>query len=171
MKWYYYIICFVLIFVGIFSTIELLKIFNIKSAEYGTVITIETKNNYIEISKFDYGSLSFDTEDYINFTNISTFAPSDFDGKSNDYTILFNGQPVSNVVVNAGKISGNLIMYFRDLNGEIVSTSDLYILIEYYASCTKVTLSMVNMNDGIAYFTTYTNINGAIIKVVQRRET
>ena len=70
MKWYHYIICFVLIVIGIFSTMELVKLFNVKSAEYGTVITIETKNDYTEISKFDYGSLSFDTQDYVNFTNV-----------------------------------------------------------------------------------------------------
>ena len=168
MKWYHYLLCFVLIFIGIFSSIELLKLFNVKSAEYGTVITIETKNDYTEISKFDYGSLSFDTEDYTNYTNVSTFAPAEFDGKSNNYTILFNGQPTSNVVVNAGKISGDLTICFYDLNGDVASTSDLHILIEYYASGTKVTLTMPNTNDSVAYFTTYTNINGAVVKVVQR---
>lgn len=168
MKWYHYIICFVLIFVGIFSTMELVKLFNVKSAEYGTVITIETKNDYTEVSKFDYGSLSFDTEDYQNFTNISTFAPQDFNGKQNDYTILVNGNPTSNVIVNAGKISGDLTLTFYGLNGDAVSTAELHILIEYYASGTKVTLTLQNSNDSVAYFTTYTNINGAVIKVVQR---
>ena len=168
MKWYHYIICFVLIFIGIFSTMELVKLFNVKSAEYGTVITIETKNDYTEVSKFDYGSLSFDTEDYQNFTNISTFAPQDFNGKQNDYTILVNGNPTSNVIVNAGKISGDLTLTFYGLNGDAVSTAELHILIEYYASGTKVTLTLQNSNDSVAYFTTYTNINGAVIKVVQR---
>lgn len=46
MKWYCYIICAVLIVVGIFSTINLVKLFNVSSQEYGSVITIETKNNY-----------------------------------------------------------------------------------------------------------------------------
>ena len=168
MKWYHYIICFVLIFIGIFSTMELVKLFNVKSAEYGTVITIETKNDYTEVSKFDYGSLSFDTEDYQNFTNISTFAPQDFNGRQNDYTILVNGNPTSNVIVNAGKISGDLTLTFYGLNGDAVSTAELHILIEYYASGTKVTLTLQNSNDSVAYFTTYTNINGAVIKVVQR---
>lgn len=168
MKWYHYLLCFVLIITGIFSSIELVKLFNVKSAEYGTVITIETKNDYTEISKFDYGSLSFDTEDYTNYTNITSFAPQDFNGDKNNYTILFNGNPASNVVVNAGKISGDLTMCFYDLNGDIASTSDLHILVEYYASGTKVTLSMANLSDSVAYFTTYTNINGAVVKVVQR---
>jgi len=168
MKWYHYILCFALIVVGIFSTMELVELFNVKSMEYGTVITIETKNDYAEISKFDYGSLSFDTEDYSNFSNVSTFEPNTFDGKSNDYTILFNGNPTSNVIVNAGKISGDLTMCFYDLNGNVATTSNLHILIEYYASGTKVTLTMTNTNNSVSYFSTYTNINGAVIKVVQR---
>lgn len=168
MKWYGYIICFVLILVGIFSTMELVKLFNVKSAEYGTVITIETKNDYTEVSKFDYGSLSFDTEDYVHFTNVSTFAPQDFNGKQNDYTILVNGQPTNNIIVNAGKISGDLTLAFYGLNGDVVSTAELHILIEYYASGTKVTLTTQNSNDSVSYLTTYTNINGAVIKVVQR---
>ncbi|MBQ8451588.1 MAG: hypothetical protein IJ538_02300 [Clostridia bacterium] len=147
---------------------ELVKLFNVKSAEYGTVITIETKNDYTEVSKFDYGSLSFDTEDYVHFTNVSTFAPQDFNGKQNDYTILVNGQPTNNIIVNAGKISGDLTLAFYNLNGDVASTAELHILIEYYASGTKVTLTTQNSNDSVSYLTTYTNINGAVIKVVQR---
>ena len=104
----------------------------------------------------------------MNFTNVSTFAPQDFNGKQNDYTILVNGNPTSNVVVNAGKISGDLTLTFYGLNGDAVSTADLHILIEYYASGTKVTLTIQNINDSVSYLTTYTNINGAVIKVVQR---
>ena len=151
-----------------FSTIELVKLFNVKSAEYGTAITIETKNDYTEISKFDYGSLSFDTNDYSTFTNVETFAPMDFNGSNNDYIILVNGNPTSNVIINAGKISGDLIMDFYNLDGQVATTATLHILVEYYASGTKVTLTITNTNDSVAYFSSYTNIHGAVIKVVQR---
>ncbi len=168
MRWYHYLICFALIMVGVFSTLELVKLFNVKSVEYGSVITIETKNDYTEVSKFDYGTLTFDTTDYTNFTNVTTFAPCSFDGKNNDYTILVNGNPTCNIVVNAGKISGELNLEFYDLNGIIVTTAKLNILVEYYASGTKVSLSVQNNNDSIAYLTTYININSAVIKVVKR---
>ena len=168
MKWYHYVICFVLIMMVVFCTMELVKLFNVKSAEYGTIITIETKNDYTEVSRFDYGSLSFDTEDYVNFTNVATFPPADFNGKENNYTIIVNGNPANNIVINAGKISGDFTQTFYDLNGDIATVSDLHILIEYYASGTKVTLTIQNNNDSVSYLTTYTNINGAVIKVVQR---
>ena len=87
MKWYHYLICFTLIVVGIFCSMELVDMFNKKSQEFGTAITIETENEYEEISKFDYGSIEFDTEDYVTFTNISVFEPIQFDGKDKNYFI------------------------------------------------------------------------------------
>ena len=45
MKWYHYLICGVLIVIGIFSTINLVELFSVSSQEYGSVITIETQNN------------------------------------------------------------------------------------------------------------------------------
>lgn len=170
MKWYTYVICFVLIIIGILCSMELVKIFNVKSAEYGTAITIETKNDYNEISKFDLGSFVFETDDYQHFTYVATFEFAEFNGKENDYTILFNDQPLSNVVFSAGKISGDLVKCFYNTDGDIVSTADLHVLIEYYASGTKVTASLLNENDSMSYMTTYSNINGAVLKVVQRSE-
>ena len=58
MKWYWYITCGLLIILGIFATIDVVEMFSVASKEYGTVITIETENNYEEISKFDFGLYS-----------------------------------------------------------------------------------------------------------------
>lgn len=168
MKWYTYLLCFILIVAGVFCSIELVKMFNVKSAEYGSIVTIETKNDYTVVSRFDYGNLVLETDDYVNFTNISSFEPTEFNGKENDYTILFNDNPLNNVVLNAGKISGDLNLCFYDLNGDVDVTSNLHVLIEYYSNNTKVTLSMENVDNSVGYFTSYTNINGAVVKVVQR---
>lgn len=168
MKWYHYLICFVLIVIGVFSSIELVEMFNKQSKEYGTVITIETKNDYTEISKFDYGSIDFDTEDYTNFTNVSTFGMIEFDGKNKEYMLLFNGQPANNLVLTNGKVSGDITLSFYDLNGEKVSSATLNVVIEYYASQTKVTITTKNENDSMAYLNAYMDINGAVLKVVER---
>ncbi len=168
MKWYHYLICFVLIVIGVFSSIELVEMFNKQSKEYGTAITIETKNDYTEISKFDYGSIDFDTEDYTNFTNVSTFGTIEFDGKNKEYMLLFNGQPANNLVLTNGKVSGDITLSFYDLNGEKVSSATLNVVIEYYASQTKVTITTKNENDSMAYLNAYMDINGAVLKVVER---
>lgn len=168
MKWYVYLICFILIVVGIFSSIKLIEIFNISSQEYGTAITIETENEYEEISKFDFGIISFETEDYINFSSITTYASQEFDGENKDYLLLFNDQPAINIIIGSGKISGDVVLVFYDLAGEITSKAELHFVVEYFASQTRVTVTITNENDSIAYLESYMGINGAILKVVER---
>lgn len=168
MKWYWYIVCAVLIVVGIFSSIELVEMFNVASKEYGTAITIETKNNYDEIAKYDFGTIGFESDDYINFSNVTTFAPMEFDGKDKDYILLFNDQPAINTVVTNGKVVGDVNLVFYGLEGEKVSKAELHFVVEYFASQTKVTTTITNENDSVAYLETYMGINGAILKVVER---
>ena len=168
MKWYWYITCGVLILLGIFATIDVVEMFSVASKEYGTVITIETENNYEEISKFDFGSIGFESEDYITFTNVSTFAPQEFDGEGKDYMLLFNDKPALNTTITNGKIVGDVSLVFYGLDGEKVSNAKLNFVIEYYASQIKVTTTIINENDSVAYLETYMGIQGAVLKVVER---
>ena len=168
MKWYWYLICCVLIIVGIFSTIKLIEIFSVSSQEYGTAITIETKNNYEEISKFDFGSIAFDTNDYVNFSNVTTFAPQEFNGKDKDYLLLFNDQPAINTTITNGKIVGDVSLVFYGLDGKESSIANLHFTIEYFSSQTKVTTTITNSNNSISYLETYMAINGAVLKIVER---
>lgn len=165
-KWYHYLICAILIIIGIFCAIELFNIFNVKSAEYGKAITFETENNYDEVSVFDFGVIDFDVDNSNTYYSTSTFAPIEFDGTNKDYVVIFNGQPLSNVVIAPGKINGNLCINFYDLDGEIITTANLSVLIEYTASLTRVTTSIKNTNNAVSYFNAYMQINGAVLKVL-----
>lgn len=166
MRWYHYIICVVLIIVGVFSTFNLVDIFSAKSGEYGKVFVYETPGYDSEFSRFDYGSIDFDTEDYYQYKNVSTFATQDFDGIKNQYTLYFNDQPLNNVVQTAGRIRGELAIKFYDTDGQVVTTAQVNVVIEYLASATKVTLTINNDNNAVSYLNTYTEINGAILRVV-----
>lgn len=168
MKWYSYLICFVLIIVGVFCTIELVNLFSVKSAEYGSVISFQTYGEYEEFSKFDYGTIDFDTEDYTTYKNISTFGSQKFDGTKEDYTLFFNGQPLNNVVQTAGRINGDLSLKLYDLNGEEITTADVHFVVEYLASATKVTTTITNVNNSVSYFNAYMEINGAVLQVVTK---
>lgn len=171
MKWYHYILCFTLIFIGIFSSVKLVKLFNISSKEYGTAVTIETKNNYDEISKFDFGSIAFISSDNVNFSNITSFSPQEFNGENKNYFLLFNDQMAINTIVSSGKIAGDINLLFYSVEGENVSKAEMHFIIEYYAGQTKVTVTTKNTNDSIAYLETYMSINGAVLKVVERSAT
>lgn len=166
MKWYHYIICFILIVVGIFSTIELVDLFSVKSGEFGTAITFETKNDYKEISKFDLGSLLFTSNDQKNYSLSSKYAPAEFDGNKGDYSLLFNGQMANNVEVSAGTITGTFTITFYGVHGETLSTADFTVHVEYLASGTTVTVTAMADGDNLSYLLSYSNYNGAIIKVV-----
>lgn len=168
LKWYRYLICGVLIILGLFCTMNLVELFSIESKEYGTAITIETKNNYTEISRFDLGSIVFDSENYVDFEIIESYAPVEFNGDGKDYLLLFNDQPLNNTICTSGKISGELNIVFYDLDGVIVATSDVLVEVEYFAGETKLKLSSTNNADSMAYLTAYTNINGAVVRVVER---
>lgn len=168
MKWYTYIICFILIIVGAFCSIELVDLFSVQSGEYGSVISYQTQGDYEEFSKFDYGSIDFDTEDYITYKNISSFGFQEFDGTKEDYTLFFNGQPLNNVIQTAGRINGDLSLKFYDLNGEEITTADIHFVVEYLASATKVTTTITNLDNSLSYLNAYMEINGAVLQVVTK---
>ena len=86
MKWYHYLICGVLIVIGIFSTINLVELFSVSSQEYGSVITIETQNNYNEVSKFDLGTFTLQPTSGNQYSETITLAPEVFDGSNKDYS-------------------------------------------------------------------------------------
>jgi len=168
LKWYHYLICAVLIILGLFCTMNLVELFSVESKEFGKAITIETKNDYVEISKFDLGSIVFDSEDYVNFELIETYAPTEFDGKNEDYLILFNGKPANNIDSKSGQISGDISMTFYDLEGNKVTTANFNVSIQYYVTQTVITISMVNENDSVSYLTHHANTSGVVISVVER---
>ena len=168
MKWYSYIICFVLIVVGSFCTIELVDLFSVKSGEYGSVISYQTHGDYEEFSKFDFGSINFDTDDYNSYKDISTFGAQNFDGTKQEYTLFFNGQPLNNVVQTAGRINGDLSLKFYDLNGDEITTANIHFMIEYLASATKVTTTITNTENAVSYLNAYMEINGAVLQVFSK---
>lgn len=168
MKWKHYLICTILIIVGVVCSIELFRILDIKSGEYGSVFVYEQVNDYEEFSKFDYGIIDFATDDFVNYTSITTYANQDFDGTKNDYLLFFNGRPLNNVVQTAGKISGDLTIKFYDLDGMVIVSAKLNFTVEYLANNTKVTITTQNQDNSISYLNAYMNINGAVLKVVRR---
>lgn len=168
MKWYHYLICGILIVIGIFSTINLVELFSVSSQEYGSVITIETQNNYNEVSNFDLGTFTLQPTSGNQYSETITLAPQTFDGSNKDYLILFNGKPANNIDSKSGQISGDVSMTFYDLEGKEITTANFNVAIQYYVTQTVITISMTNENDSVSYLSNYTNVNGAVFSVVER---
>ncbi|MBQ7973937.1 MAG: hypothetical protein IJ295_03230 [Clostridia bacterium] len=167
MKWYVRLICVVIIIVGVFSFINLSNVWSKESAVVGSPTTIESQNNYDLVFKQDYGVVTFETEDYVNYVNKSAFADCEFDGLRNEYRVLVNDKLLTDVEVTAGQIKGVYLLNYYLTNGEVGSTAKLDISISFYDDKTEVTISMKNENDSYAYLNRYMGKNGFILKVVK----
>lgn len=167
MKWWSYIICALLIFLGFAAGVWLYDRFGIENASYGTPITIEQQQGLEEVVRYDFGyiTLSDDDEDD-TYTFQQTFAPVDYNGNLNDYTLYFNSQPVQNIRVSAGAISGEISFKFYDIDNELITEATLEISIAFYENTTQMLLEIDNVNDSVSYFSTYMNYNGAILKLL-----
>lgn len=168
MKWYTYVICFILIIVGVFCTIELVDLLDVQSGEYGSVVSYNINDVYEEFSKFDYGVISFDTDDYKTYVSTTAYVSQKFNGTKEDFAMFFNGQPLTNIVQSSGRINGDLSLIFYDLNGKKITTADMHFLVEYLASSTKVTISITNTNNSLSYLNAYMEINGAVLRIVKK---
>lgn len=168
MKWYHYLICLVLIVCGIISAVKLTEIFSVKSSEYGSVITFESENDLDIVSKYNLEYLNFESNNYIDYSCVITDSPVEFDGSDKDYLLIFNNQVADNVVLSNGKISGTFKFNFYDLDNQLITTSIVNIVIKYYSSETEITATTKNENNSLAYLNSYMNINGCVLKVVER---
>lgn len=168
MKWYSYLICLFCIAAGVFSIVNLIPIWNEKTANYGDISSIETQNGYDDVVKFDYGVIQFESDDNINYVNIQSFAPVEFDGSAFNYAVLFNDELLSDITIYSGRIEASYTRNFYDTDGSIVCNATIDFNIEFYGDSTQISISHINENDSIVYLTRYMTINGAILKIVEK---
>lgn len=163
-----YALSAIIIVVGVISCFKIQSTLDIKSQEVGTAIYIEEKQDYDVISTFDIGSMSFEAEDYETYKNISSFKPETFNGTDKDYKMLINDRPADKNNVYAGKIESEFVFNFYNTDDSVLSTAKINIVVEYLAKETRVTTIMKNENSSVSYFDSFMEINGLVIKVVER---
>lgn len=166
--WWKYLICIVIILVGVLSGINLIEMFATKSGEYGSPITIETIQGLDIVESYDFGLIELsDVDGDNNYTMTTSYAPIDFDGNQYNYSLMFNSQPVQDIILSSGAISGTLKLKFYDTEGEIITQANLNISMSFYENSTTISFAMINDNESLSYFTTYMNYNGANLKLVK----
>lgn len=167
MKWYTYLICFLLIILGTFSLINLVDIWTRTSSVVGEPTTIETQNNYDLVCKYDLSTMIFDTEDYVNYISKNSKDHFDFDGTDGNYKLLVNDSLLSNVTVHAGKIEADYSRNFYDIDNSVITTVNLDIEINFYNDETLIVIKTTNVNNSQAYLVQYMATDGFILKVVK----
>lgn len=162
MKLWHYVVCCAIIIVGLLSTINLFEMFGAKSGEYGSPITVEKMQDLNLVETYDFGIIQFTQKKGTNtYTYTQIFAPEEFNGEENNYTLFFNSQPVQNIEITSGALSGDYTINYYGLDGEIESTSQLDIYMSFYEGTTEIHFEIIDENDSLSYFTTYMNYNGA----------
>lgn len=168
MKWYTYLICFVLIIVGAFCGIELYKEVKAESYINGS---IDISNQFSKDS-FEYSSTSVVFyHDLYDDTNTYSFEISltkieDFNGQKKEYQVWLNDFILIDSEINAGSIYSVVYLDFYDEYGSIVNSSTMNISIKYLSSETLLTLSTVGQTNA-SFLEQYFADNGIRLKVIE----
>lgn len=172
MKWYNYIICTICIIFGVFSIITLTDIWSERSGVYGSISEdiIKQKTETSIFAEFDISQASFETEDYINYTSVVTFEPKAFNGKTQNYYLIFNDSVCSDTELHAGKIISKITLKFYNAEGSIASIVEMNVIIEFNEDKTTIKLITKNEASSISYLEKYISIHGASFKIIERGE-
>ena len=168
MKWYTYLICFVLIIIGVFCGIELYKEIKAESYVNGS---IDISNKFSQES-FNYSSSSvtFYHDDY-DTTNSYSFQKDllvvdSFNGKEKTYQVILNDYILFNTEFNPGSIFSNVAIDFYDTEGNVICNADMKISIVFLSNKTQLTLATVGDKDA-GFLQQYFTDNGIRLRVVE----
>ncbi|MDY5676570.1 MAG: hypothetical protein SPK63_02095 [Eubacteriales bacterium] len=168
MKWYTYLICFILIIVGVFCGIELYKEIKAESYVNGS---IDISNKFSQES-FNYSSSSvafyhddYDTTDTYTFQKDLLVVDS-FNGKEKTYQVILNDYILFNTEFNPGSIFSNVAIDFYDTEGNVICNADMKISIVFLSNKTQLTLATVGDKNS-SFLQQYFTDNGIRLRVVE----
>lgn len=168
MKWYTYLICFVLIIVGVFCGIELYKEVKAESYINGSIDISnqfsQESFNYTSSSVTFYNDIYDETQTYIFDKEL--LKVDNFNGEKNEYQVILNDYVLVDSDINAGSVFSVIYMDFYDTNGEIVCNASMNISIKFLSNKTQLTL-ITTGNENASFFEQYFSDNGIRLKVME----
>ena len=168
MKWYTYLICFVLVMVGTFCGIQLYKEVKAESYINGS-IDISNKFsqenlNYSSTSLVFYHDLYDDTDTYVFEQDLPKV--ENFNGQKKSYELWLNDFIILNAEFNAGSVYSTVQLDFYNEYGNIIYSSKLNISVKYLSSKTQITLSTKGQ-ESASFLEQYFKDNGIRLKIVE----
>ena len=168
MRWYTYLICFILIVFGAFCGIQLYKEVKAESYINGS---IDISNKFSQES-FNYSSTSlvfydniYDETDTYYFEQ-DLLKVEDFNGKNKDYQIWLNDFILLDSVINAGSIYSVANIDFYDEYNNVIQSSILNISIKFLSNKTQLTLSTEGQENA-SFLEQFFTDNGIRLKVIE----
>lgn len=161
MKWYWYIICVILVLLGVFCGIQLYKEVKAESYVNGS-IDISNKFSqesfkYTNTSVVFYHDIYDETDTYI--FEADCLKVDDFNGLTNTYQVVLNDYILLESEINAGSIFTNVNLDFYDTYGEIIKSVDMQISIKFLSDKTQLTLATTG-NENASFLEQYFSNNG-----------
>lgn len=168
MKWYTYLICFVLVMVGTFCGIQLYKEVKAESYINGS-IDISNKFsqenlNYSSTSLVFYHDLYDDTDTYVFEQDLPKV--ENFNGQKKSYELWLNDFIILDAEFNAGSVYSTVQLDFYNEYGNIIYSSKLNISVKYLSSKTQITLSTKGQ-ESASFLEQYFKDNGIRLKIVE----
>ncbi len=168
MKWYSYIICFILIAVGTFCGIQLFR--DVKAESYVNG-SIDISNrfsqesfNYYNTSVVFYHDLYDDTDTYSFEKDL--LKVEDFNGSDKEYKIVLNNYVLTDCNIKAGSIFSTISMDFYNTDGEIVCPATMQLSIKFLSNKTQLTLTTKGQKNS-SFFEQYFKDNGIRLQVIE----
>ena len=161
MKWYWYIICVILVLLGVFCGIQLYREVKAESYVNGS-IDISNKFSqesfkYTNTSVVFYHDIYDETDTYI--FEADCLKVDDFNGLTNTYQVVLNDYVLLGSEITAGSIFTNVNLDFYDTHGEIIKSVDMQISIKFLSDKTQLTLATTG-NENASFLEQYFSNNG-----------
>ena len=165
MKWYTYLICSILIVLGIIFGVNFVKDVTSSSWVAGESIAGLNKT-YTDSFSWSRNGVTFAlAEDGTTWEFDANLPVSQgFDGEVNVYEVKVNNEPLITAQVIGGAISDKVYMSFYDIEGTLVCEGSMDILIRFYPDHTALKLSC-NDEQSKNYFEQNFKYNGFKISV------
>lgn len=168
MKWYVYLICFVLMIVGAFCGIRLYQLVTAESYINGS---IDIENKFSQES-FSYANTAvefyhdiYDTTDTYSYT-IDLKRVDNFDGSKKQYQITLNDYYIFDTQISAGSAFFKLYIDFYNTDGEKICSAFLTVSVKFLSNKTSLTLSTTG-GENASFLTQYFKDNGIRLKITE----
>ncbi len=167
MKWYTYLICFVLIIIGAFCGIQLYREIKAESYINGS---IDISNQFSQ-ETFSYTSTSVvfygDGDDNYSFET-DLLKVDNFNGEKKQYQLKLNDYIllVDDEDIKAGSIYAVIDIDYYNTDGELAHSSKMNISIKFLSNKTQLTLSTTGA-DNVSYLEQYFADNGIRLRVLE----
>lgn len=171
MRWYSYLICCVLIVVGVFCGLRLYKEVKAESYVNGSIDISnrfsQESFKYKSTSAVFYHDLYDDTDTYSFETDLPK--TENFDGEKKTYKVMLNDYVLFNAEISAGSVYADVYIDFYDTEGNVVNNALMNLSVKFLSNKTQLTLVTVG-NDNAQFLEQYFTDNGLRLQIFEIKE-